>query len=76
MTAFVRSSSVWAIFRSGAWELGMVRGSSLFIGGQQVVGSRTGAIAATSGGSTIDVEARTVIAQILVALRQHGLIET
>ena len=75
MTAFVRGSSLWALFRDGAWELGLVRGSSLVLGGQQVVGTRLGAIAAPAGGATIDGEARAAIAQILTALRQHGLIE-
>lgn len=76
MTAFVRTSSLSAVFRGGAWELGSVRGSSLILGGQQVVGTRLAAIAGPSGGTTVDGEARTVVAQILAALRQHGLIET
>ena len=45
-------------------------------GGQQAVRSRATAIAAASGGTTIDTEARGAIAQILRALRQHGLIAT
>lgn len=56
-------------------ELGFVRGSSLVLGGQQVVGTRLPPIATPSGGATTDVEARTAIAQILAALRQHGLID-
>ena len=46
MTAYVRSTSVWAVYRSSAWELGVLRGSGLNIGGQQVVGARGTAIAA------------------------------
>jgi hypothetical protein len=76
MLAFVRSTSTWAAFRGAAWELGILRGASLVLAGQQVVGSRAAAIAAPSGGSTIDVEARAVVTQILAMLRQHGLIET
>ena len=76
LTAFVRSSSVWATFRSGAWELGILRGSNVTIAGQQVVGGRSAAIPAPSGGSVVDAEARASIGQILTALRQHGLIET
>ena len=75
MTFYVRSTAVWAVFRAGAWELGQMRGSSLLIDGEQVVGSRAAAIASTSGGTTVDSEARAAIDQILVALRQHGLIE-
>jgi hypothetical protein len=75
-SAFVRSSSVGATFRGGAWELGILRGSNVTIGGQQVVGARATAIAAPSGGSVVDAEARSAIGQILTMLRQHGLIET
>ena len=72
--AYVRSTSVWAVYRSSAWELGALRGSALNIGGQQVVGVRGAAIAAPAGGTTIDVEGRMAIGQILSALRLHGLI--
>lgn len=76
MLAYVRSTSLWAVYRSGDWELGSVRGSSLIIGGQQVVASRGAAIAAPAGGAIVDAEARSALGQILSALRQHGLIET
>jgi hypothetical protein len=75
-TAYVRSLSVWASFRGGAWELGFVRGSNVTIGGLQVVGPRASAIVAPSGGSVVDTEARSAVGQILTALRQHGLIAT
>lgn len=75
MIFYVRSAGLWAAFRAGAWELGQVRGASVLIGGQQVVGGRAAAIGSASGGSTVDSEARGVIDQILAALRQHGLIE-
>jgi hypothetical protein len=75
MTAFVRSASIWAVFRSGSWDLGLILGSSIILGGQQVVGTRLPAIANPSGGPTIDSEARGVIVQILAALRQHGLVD-
>ena len=76
VTAFVRTSSVWATFRSGVWELGILRGTNVTIAGQQVVGGRTAAIPGPSGGSVIDIEARSAVGQILTALRLHGLIET
>jgi hypothetical protein len=75
MTYFVRSTGSCAAYRGGAWEIGQVRGSTLVLGGQQVVGSRGAGIAAASGGTTIDSEARVVVDQILAMLRQHGLIE-
>lgn len=76
MTLYVKASSVFATYRSGAWEVGMVRGLTLVLGGQQVVGSRFAAIASPSGGTTVDSEARTAVGQILAALRQHGLIQS
>jgi hydrogenase maturation factor HypE len=74
MTAYVKSSAVPATFRAGTWEFGMLRGSSLIVGGEQVVGSRVAAIASATGGTVIDSEARTAIDAILAALRQHGLV--
>lgn len=76
LTVYVRSSAQPATYRLGAWELGTLRGSSLVLGGQQVVGSRGAAIASPSGGSTVDSQARAALVLVLDALRQHGLIET
>ena len=76
MTAYVRASSVWAVYRTGAWELGILRGSNVTIGGQQVIGARSSAIAGPTGGSVVDTEVRSAVGQILSALRLHGLIET
>jgi hypothetical protein len=76
MSAFEKSSGTWAIYRSGKWELGVLRGSSVTIGGVQVVGSRAAAIVAPTGGTTVDVQAREALGQILTALRQHGLVES
>lgn len=76
LAAYVRSTSTWAAYRAGAWEFGLLRGASVVIGGQQVVGSRASPIASASGGTTVDVEARSAIDQILTAMRQHGLIES
>jgi hypothetical protein len=69
MTVYVKSDSHCARYRSGAWEFGIVGGLSLVVGGVQVVGSRVGAIASASGGSTIDTQARSAIDQVLAALR-------
>ena len=74
MTLYERSSGVWVTYRNGSWELGRLRGSSVVIDGQQVVGEQQPAIAAPSGGSVIDLEGRSAISAILDALRQHGLI--
>jgi hypothetical protein len=75
LTAYVRSTSTWATYRSSAWEVGMLRGASVVIAGQRVVGSRGSAISSPSGGSTVDSQGRSAIDQILTAMRQHGLID-
>jgi hypothetical protein len=76
MNLYVRSTATAASFRNGIWEVGQVRGAALIIGDEQVVGSRAGAIPSPTGGTTIDGEARASVDAILIALRQHGLIET
>lgn len=76
LAAYVKSDAVWALYRQGAWETGVMRGSEVVIAGQQVVASRAAAIASATGGTTTDTEARAVIDEILGALRHHGLIET
>lgn len=64
----------WVVRVDGVWESGILRGDRLMLGGQQVVGERRAAIAAPTGGTTVDAEARAGIASILAALRAHGLI--
>ena len=76
MAAYVKTDSIWAVYRTGGWELGMLRGSGVEVGGQQVIASRAAAIASAAGGTIVDSEARAVLDQILGALRHHGLIET
>lgn len=69
-----RVSGVELAFRGGAWTSGSIRASEVLVGGTKVVGARGAAIADAAGGSTIDSQARTAVAQILAALRTHGLI--
>lgn len=76
MQALVKSSSTWAAYRSGAWEIGSVRGDRLMIGAIQVVGEQGPAIADAAGGATVDAEARFAINALLSAMRVHGLIAT
>ena len=74
MLMYERSSGTFAVFRSAGWEVGVLRGSALFVEGQQVVGPRAAAIPSPSGGTAVDSEARATIGDILNTLRQHGLI--
>jgi hypothetical protein len=76
MSAYVKATDTWANYRAGSWELGVLRGANLVLGGVPVVGPRLAAIAAPAGGTNVDLEARLAINQILSALRQHGLIES
>jgi hypothetical protein len=76
MSLYERTSGTFAMFHTGAWESGIVRGASLVIGGQQVVGDRVAAVESPAGGTVVDAEARSTINAILDALRQHGLIES
>ncbi|MGI8931724.1 MAG: DUF2793 domain-containing protein [Sphingomicrobium sp.] len=75
MGALVRSSGTTAVYRNGSWEIGTLSGSQVTIDGDKVVGARGSAIAAPTGGTVVDGEARATIGQLLIALRDHGLIE-
>ena len=72
----VRTTGETMVRRNGGWETGIVRAREVRVGGQAVLGSRQPPIEAPAGGSTIDSEARTAIAEIIAALRAHGLIES
>ena len=69
-----RVSGVELAFRGGAWTSGSIRASEILVSGVKVVGARGPAIADVAGGSTIDTQARAAVAQMLAALRTHGLI--
>jgi len=70
----IRSTGVRATFHEGVWELGLVRATSVMVGGVQVVGSRSGAIASPVVGTVVDNEARACVTEMLNALRSQGLI--
>ncbi|MCW3846424.1 DUF2793 domain-containing protein [Sphingomonas sp. LB-2] len=74
MTAWVVEDAGFALFSEGAWHVGEAHGR-LIVDGEQVVGPRAEAIDDPDGGTTIDSEARAAIAAILVALREHGLVD-
>ena len=76
MRLTLKASGVDFHYCSGAWRSGSLRANELVIGGARVVGSAAPAIADPGGGSTVDANARACVAQILSALRGHGLIMT
>lgn len=63
-------------FDGHGWADGAVRSDGLYAGGLRVVGTRRPAIGDPVGGGSVDSEARSSIAAILSAMRDHGLIET
>jgi hypothetical protein len=67
------SGAEWR-YLGGSWSLGIVDAAELRVGGQQVVGTRAGAINLSPDGATVDHQARAAIEAMLTALRQHGLI--
>lgn len=71
---WVRSRGVEARWTGGNWTVGALTAERLVIGGDQVVGPRSSAIADPAGGATADAEARAAVGAILSALREHGLI--
>ena len=74
MSAWSAADGCAAAFVGGQWRVGRLVGTSVAIGGVQVVGARAAAVAAPAGGSVVDAEARVALAAVLGALRGHGLI--
>lgn len=74
MTALVKSSGLIASYSGQSWETGTVRVQRVMVDGVQVLASRAAAIPDPAGGTIVDAEARSALAQILSAMRQHGMI--
>lgn len=74
MRVWLKDQRLWATRDGGSWRIGAERAASLTIGTHQVIGPREPAIAAPSGGGTVDAEARDAIAAIIARLASHGLI--
>lgn len=75
MRVWIVTARLWAVRDGGAWRLGEARCDTLIVGGQQVVGPRQPAVPAPTGGTSIDVEARSAILALIARLQAHGLIE-
>jgi Protein of unknown function (DUF2793) len=73
MTCWDKANSRTMVFGAGSWTSTLFAGG-LSVGGNTVVGPRQAAIATPSGGATVDSQARSAVADILAALRAHGLI--
>lgn len=55
------------------WVMGTVTASVVKVAGIQVVGSQRPRVLAPFGGSTVDMQARAVIAALIAGLESHGL---
>ncbi|WP_404372556.1 DUF2793 domain-containing protein [Sphingomonas sp. MMS24-J45] len=76
MAAWSRTDDAIARFSGRNWMIGQLSGTRLVLAGAAVVGAQQAPITSPTGGSVSDVEARATIAEILAALRSHGLIAT
>lgn len=74
LTVFLKSDASFAVYGSSSWEIGAVRGSRVLIDGTQVIAGQAAAIADANGGTVIDLDARRALAEVLAAMRSHGLI--
>jgi len=75
MIVWNKAAGHWLHWTGSAWANGSWPVSALSIGGLQVVGERLSDVPSPSGGTTIDVEARAAINQLIATLKSHGLIE-
>ncbi|MEM7568151.1 MAG: DUF2793 domain-containing protein [Pseudomonadota bacterium] len=76
LTVWLKFYAKTVSYSAGSWVIGSVNASHFKVDGIQVLGAQQSAIAAPTGGSTTDTEARTAISAILSALEAHGLIAT
>ena len=74
LAAWSVADAAEARFSQGRWTIGVLRATSVTIAGSTVLGARQPAIAAASGGGVVDTEVRAALANVLAALRNHGLI--
>lgn len=75
MTAWDKAAGVHHRWMGDAWRTGELAGSILVIGGKKVVGERQPDVPSPSGGSVIDLEARSAIVALTATLKSHGLID-
>jgi hypothetical protein len=76
MLVWLADAGVWAHRAGGGWIVGDVPAQAVSVGGVQVVGAQQAPIGNPSGGTTVDVQARSALAALLAAARAHGLIAT
>jgi len=75
MAVWDKAAGLARRWTGAAWNDGAIAASALVIEGRQVVGPRQPEVASSSGGTTIDAEARAAIDVIIATLESHGLTE-
>ncbi|MGI4732480.1 MAG: DUF2793 domain-containing protein [Janthinobacterium lividum] len=73
-SAWSRADRCVARFTDGGWQIGQARVRRVLVGDVPVLGAQGAAVSDPAGGDTTDSQARTAIAAILAAMRNHGLI--
>jgi Protein of unknown function (DUF2793) len=76
MTVWSLADALLAIRSETSWTIGQVNSRQIRVENVRVLTVRQPAIATPAGGTTVDGESRATIANILAALRTHGLIAT
>lgn len=74
LSVWLHGQKLHARFTDGGWSTGEVRARHVLVDGTPVLGPQRPAIADPAGGATVDAEARSALAEVLGALREHGLI--
>lgn len=75
MAVWNKTSGTWIYWSGNEWSSGELPASAIIVDGKKVVGARQPAIPSPSGGTIIDVEARSAIAALTAALKSHGIID-
>ena len=73
MRAWSIADNVIVQHTASGWQVGGLTAAALSIAGQQVVGARRPKVAAPSGGTTVDQQARTALSAVIAGLESHGL---
>lgn len=73
-SVWIKDQQLWAVREGSAWIVGRLRGSAIYLNGQQVVGARQPPVSVPVGGAVVDPDARAAIEAIISRLVAHGLI--
>ena len=72
--AWLRDLAIFAVFTAGGWRSDAWPAAGLRIGTRTILQATPAAVAAPSGGTVIDAEARAKLGELLVVLRGLGLV--